>query len=172
MQFQPTRATSKWGVLTPEADPEEPWNDGIQNWAAANEALALRSDKDWQDWKAGGTIAEAVCRMFSPGYHSSWESFASTSYKTEGGPRPEPNNPGYLSLEFIHNKIHVSFSWLKTRWNCSSLASELDRRYSDYNRCRSYEYLRLCCVWSTLLASPLVKFFYPMHARPYNWWRL
>lgn len=83
---------------------------GIQNWAAANKALALWSDDDWQDWKAGGTISEAVYKMFSPGYHSSWESFASTRYHTEEEKGPLPEAPGYLSLEFIHNKIHVSFS--------------------------------------------------------------
>lgn len=116
MQFEPTRATSKWGVLTATVDPEEPWNDGIQNWAAANDALDLRSDEDWQSWKAGGTIAEAVCRMFSPHYHSTWDSFATTKRITEGkedAPKPEEKKdaagPGYLSLEFIHNKIHVSF---------------------------------------------------------------
>lgn len=112
MQFNPTRATSKYGVLTAEKDPDEPWNGGIQNWAAANDALRLRSDDDWQKWKAGGTIAEAVCRMFSDDYHSSWESFATTKYTVtdEEGVRI-PTVPGYLSLEFIHNKLHVSISF-------------------------------------------------------------
>lgn len=107
MQFLPTRATSKWGILTAKVDPEEPWNGGIQNWAAANDALDLRSDTDWQNWKAGGTIAEAVCRMFSPDYHSSWDSFATTLNTPRG--KGDATKPGYLSLEFIHNKIHVSF---------------------------------------------------------------
>lgn len=102
MQFHPTRATSKWGILTANVDPEEPWNTGIQNWAAANNALDAQSDKDWNNWKAGGSIAEAVCRMFSKDYHTSWESFATTDGKEDG------KAPGYLSLEFIHNKLHVS----------------------------------------------------------------
>lgn len=102
LQFLPTRATSKWGVLSPDEDPDEPWNYGIQNWAAANNALDLR---DWQAGKDFGTFSDAICRMFSPGYHRSWESFATTKYTPEKG-----EDLGFLSLEFIHNVIHVSFS--------------------------------------------------------------
>ena len=106
MQFHPTRATSKWGIRTADVDPEEPWNTGIQNWAAANDALDARSDLDWKNWKAGGSIAEAVCRMFSKGYHTSWESFATTNGREMV--KQDGKAQGYLSLEFIHNKLHVS----------------------------------------------------------------
>lgn len=130
LQFNPTRATSKYGILTARRDPAEPWNSGIQNWSLANEALRLRNDPEGQKWKAGGTIAEAVSRMFSPSYHSSWESFATTKYseKDEKG-NLIPTEPGYLSLELIHNKIHVSFSF-NNDWRQDGTAAHLHQRWT------------------------------------------
>ncbi len=120
LQYSETRATSKWGIFTPEENPKKPWIDGVQNWPAADQALAVPNWPNYE-WKYGGSIGEAVNRMLSPGYHTSWESFASTRYHGR-----DPIGPGYLSLEFIHNQIHVSF----LDWRRDESASHLHQNFS------------------------------------------
>lgn len=43
--------------------------------------------------------------MLTPGYNTCWEQFASTKWYNEG---EFDENSGYMSLEYIHNNIHVS----------------------------------------------------------------
>jgi tyrosinase len=52
-----------------------------------------------------GTLADAVNRMYSDKYNSTWGQFASTKWMAEGH---ENLHTGYLSLEYIHNNVHVS----------------------------------------------------------------
>lgn len=91
-------ATSRHGIVSPNLDPQKKWVYGVENWPDTNKALQN------PEWSAGatGTIGEMVYRLYTKNYFSSWEYFASTKYYAEG------STTDYLSLEFIHNNIHVS----------------------------------------------------------------
>lgn len=67
--------------------------------------VALK-DPEWHDEHHTTTIQDAVGRMFSDGYHTTWASFASTAHNN---PR-DTHNSDYLSLEHIHNTLHVSLN--------------------------------------------------------------
>lgn len=107
-------ATSKFGVV--KNTPPEKWIHGVQNWEKANDALQHPAWYDLNDTTGTapplnlGSIGEAVYRMFSPNYFDSWQAFASTLYNEKN-----PGGKNFLSLEYIHNNIHVSFClfWLK-----------------------------------------------------------
>lgn len=60
----------------------------------------------WYDWDKANpkTLAYAVSRLLSPGYFSSWDQFSTVEYNN---PR-QPTSKDYLSLEYIHNIVHVS----------------------------------------------------------------
>ncbi|KAF8534625.1 common central domain of tyrosinase-domain-containing protein [Trichophaea hybrida] len=87
-------ATSKYGIL--KADPTKSWIYGVQNWKDSNDAM---QHPQWYDGNPG-SIRDAVYRLFTPGYFSSYEAFASTVY--------HQTTPGsdYMSLEYVHNNIH------------------------------------------------------------------
>ena len=48
------------------------------------------------------SLNNAISRMLSPGYFSSFEYFASTKWN-----QPSVNS-NYMSIEYIHNVVHVS----------------------------------------------------------------
>lgn len=52
-----------------------------------------------------GFLADAVNRLFTPEYTNHWEHFASTKWYNEGSWETET---GFLSLEYVHNNVHVS----------------------------------------------------------------
>jgi tyrosinase len=81
-----------------KADATKSWINGVQNWKDSNDAL---QHPQWYEGNPG-SIRDAVYRLFTPGYFSSYEAFASTVY--------HQTTPGsdYMSLEFVHNNIHVS----------------------------------------------------------------
>lgn len=114
-------ATSKFGILS-QTPPEE-WVNGVQNIKAANEAL---QNPQWylppgaEGPGNTGSIGETVYRMFSENYFNSWEAFASTLYIRE--------NPGknFLSVEYIHNNIHVSFQFLMLQRDCADSGPVID----------------------------------------------
>lgn len=54
-------------------------------------------------WESGVSIAENVYRILSEDYFQSYETFSSTYFSDEAVLKPVE----YLSLEMIHNKIHV-----------------------------------------------------------------
>lgn len=93
-------ATSRYGIV----DINTQWVDGVENWTDSNAAL---QNPQWYSIqgdpvKHTGTIGELVYRLFTKGYFKSWETFASTKlYKDH----PDTD---YLSVEYIHNNIHVS----------------------------------------------------------------
>ena len=89
-------ATSRYGILADQ--PESVWRDGVDNWEKCNYALA---DPPWYGL-GSGPLADAVNRMLSPGYFRHWESFASTRHND---PKRATH---YMSLEYIHNLVHVS----------------------------------------------------------------
>ena len=92
--------TSRYGILVdPQKGkgPEPDWVHGVNNWESCNQALA---DPQWYA-KDGGSLADAVNRMLCPTYLESWEPFASTKWNN---PKSSTN---YLSIEYIHNIVHV-----------------------------------------------------------------
>ena len=71
----------------------------MQNWQAITGNLRGTVER-----QANG-LAEAVYRLFTEAYFSSYDAFMSTRYR----PGPESIHgppPEYLSLEGIHNNIH------------------------------------------------------------------
>lgn len=95
-QWSKCSGISRYGILSDK--PESEWSGGINNWKSANAGIA---DPQWYG-QGSGSLGDAVNRLLSPGYFSSWETFASTAH----------NNPSsatnFMSLEFIHNVVHVS----------------------------------------------------------------
>ena len=103
IQWNRCIATSRYGILADPPIPQgrEPnWINGVNNWEEANAAL---SGPGWYG-ESGGSLADAVKRMLSPGYFKSWETFASTRWNNP----KDIGNTEFLSLEYIHNVIHVS----------------------------------------------------------------
>ena len=100
-------STSRWGVFTKDIDKKEEWVHGIVKDERVDRAL---HNHGWYDEKViflfHGTIKEVVYRLFTVEW-TSWEMFATTRYdKTSGKPPGEE----FLSLEYVHNNVHVSFS--------------------------------------------------------------
>jgi tyrosinase len=87
--------TSRHGIVSGD---DTSWVGGVENFAATNSAL---QNPQWSDG-ATGNIGELVYRLFTKDYFKSWETFASTKYYKD---HPDTD---YLSLEYIHNNIHVS----------------------------------------------------------------
>ena len=96
-------ATSRYGILK---DGPQDWVDGINNWESCNQGL---SDPGWYNgYPDGGrgSLSDTVNRMLSLDYFDCWEHFASTKWS------PEVNAKGFMSLEYIHNVLHVGPSVL------------------------------------------------------------
>jgi len=86
--------TSRCGIFSQTPDPS--WVDGANNWQAVNLSL---STADWSPSPDAGPLGEAVYKLLTPGYSSSWETFETTLYTN-----PDPAN--FMSVEYIHNYIH------------------------------------------------------------------
>lgn len=86
--------TSRCAILSQDPDPS--WINGANNWQAANNFLQTA---DWSPGPDAGPLGEAVYKLLTPGYSSSWETFETTLYTN-----PDPAN--FLSIEYIHNYIH------------------------------------------------------------------
>lgn len=99
LQWSKCIATSRYGIDVSK-DPAV-WTHGIQNWQEIN--IALEAPK----WYKGalGSLSEAVYRLFTDNYARSWQTFASTSHAGQAMPGSE-----WLSLEYIHNNVHVSLA--------------------------------------------------------------
>ncbi|KAI1084788.1 common central domain of tyrosinase-domain-containing protein [Whalleya microplaca] len=113
---------SRYGILEVSdnkvSDKEYTGLEGVNNFAVANQFFADFSkhwynpynDKnkpdhpEWdQEVKPPGTLADAVNRMFSSEYNSTWGTFATTKWWAES---EQSLSTGYMSLEYIHNNIH------------------------------------------------------------------
>ena len=58
------------------------------------------------DGRSGSSsIADAISRMFTPGYFDSFETFASTVHNDP----LSSSGSNYMSIEYIHNIVHVGF---------------------------------------------------------------
>jgi tyrosinase len=86
--------TSRYGIVG--TDPAV-WAKGVNNWKSSNAAM---QNPQWYEGNPG-SISEAVYRLFTEDYFKSWQTFASTRHHNLVRPSD------YLSLEYIHNNIHV-----------------------------------------------------------------
>ena len=101
---------SQWNTpIGTSRHPETPanFNAGISNIQKVGAAL------DKPDWttvagpKSAGTIREVVSRLINDKYFNNYSKFASTRY-VHSGKRSDPQPRDWLSLENLHNAIHVS----------------------------------------------------------------
>ncbi|KAH6950229.1 hypothetical protein DER45DRAFT_580235 [Fusarium avenaceum] len=105
-------ATSRYGLRSEDG---VNWTglDGFNNIQEANTVLSKfqegwyppydQDDPRRDEFKAPGTLADAVNRLFSPQYTDTWETFSSTKWWKESA---RSISTGYLSLEYIHNNAH------------------------------------------------------------------
>ena len=99
--------------------PESQWNKGVNNWEYANEGI---KNPQWYDGQPepykSSSFADAVSRLFTPGYFNSWDTFASTIHNDPTNTK----NTDFMSLEYIHNIVHVSsYSSALSNFNIPSL---------------------------------------------------
>ena len=98
--------TSRYGI-TDDLLPAK-WVAGINDWKGANLGI---QDIGWYDGDGGTTssgnssLGSVVSRMLSLGYFTFFELFASTKWNRRDKPQ---GNTNYLSIEDIHNVVHVS----------------------------------------------------------------
>lgn len=88
------------------ADPDqESWVHGSVDNAKVRTAI---EQPEGGNWESGVSIAENVYRILSDDYFQSYETFSSTYFSDEAKKEGKVLKPmEYLSLEMIHNKIHV-----------------------------------------------------------------
>jgi hypothetical protein len=94
-QWNSAIATSRHGI--DRSAPAAAWADGVNNWARANEAI--------QGGSGINAIEDQVYRLFATDI-SSWESFASAKSQ------PPTSAPDFMSLEAVHNQVHVCLTTL------------------------------------------------------------
>ena len=83
------------------------WVEGTSYTDAINAATA---QPNWSDIPhPKDTIKQALERLLNPNYSTSYEKFVSTAYHKKTS-KPED----YLSLEYIHNNLHVSSTKILT----------------------------------------------------------
>jgi tyrosinase len=98
IQFDKCIGTSRYGIF--DKQPPEVWVEGIEN----NDRITTSLEHpDWEG-EASGSIANNVYRLLSESYFKSYEPFSSTIYQKQYSVTE------YLSLEMIHNNIHVKLS--------------------------------------------------------------
>ena len=84
-------------------NPSAPWVKGANNNNAVHTAISdPQSDAAWS---FQGSISDYVYRLLAPGNMSSWEAFSSTENRDSG------SSTDFMSVEDVHNYIHVSNSW-------------------------------------------------------------
>lgn len=114
-------------------DGPENWKglQGVNDWEKVN--LSLENPR----WRYGGGMEEGpydgmqfregVLRMFSEGYLTKWGDFASVRFDPNAG-----DNVNFLSLEYIHNNIHVS---IMTTTHMELLTWDIGRRWRVGSDC-------------------------------------
>ncbi|KAF4981580.1 hypothetical protein FZEAL_2646 [Fusarium zealandicum] len=111
MPWSLTSGTSRYGIFVDPTEQRFKGLSGVNNsWEAkkqfSNMTWEAITDKQKNDpcfkWSLG-TLADAVNRMFSEQYHSTWGQFASTKWVKE---QQGDGKTGFISLEYIHNNVH------------------------------------------------------------------
>lgn len=118
-QWSETKATSRYGIFIDSSAKGFIGLDGVNNVGVANNQLVdmkwspitdnqkaqvEKKNEDFYLKWSPGTLSDAVNRMLSPNYNSTWGQFASTKWTHEGHGN---SMSGFLSLEYIHNNVHV-----------------------------------------------------------------
>lgn len=101
-------STTKYGLL--EGYHVDIWADGGQNWLRSNLAL---NEHAWdpRSAKPQQTVQFMTWKLLQQnGGPTSWTAFSSTRYCRSHAEKPEY----WLSLEMIHNNIHVGVQWSQT----------------------------------------------------------
>jgi hypothetical protein len=131
-------------------DPDPSWINGANNWLTVNNLLQTA---DWSPGPDAGPLGEAVYKLLSPGYSSSWETFETTLYTNT-----DPNN--FMSVEYIHNYIHVSYSysWSPAENMSQSALLGMDWRHQLPNWCGSNDGPFRCGVRPDILVPSLVGY--------------
>lgn len=85
------------------------WSDGGQSWLRANYSPNEHSwyDESWVHESPVPTLQDMVYRLFQYGL-GSWGAFSTTRYKNDNSVKEGDNAKNAMSLEFIHNNVHVS----------------------------------------------------------------
>lgn len=97
LQYNKSIGTSRYG------DPSRP--DWVQGFVDNNKVEEAIKNPKAQHWEEGVSIAQNVYRILTDVYFKSYETFSST-YLTHDKEHLKATE--YLSLEMIHNNIHVS----------------------------------------------------------------
>ncbi|KAM0425576.1 hypothetical protein ACHAPT_009107 [Fusarium lateritium] len=100
-------STGRWAI---QIKPEKRYTglDGVNNFMAANRFFGAETvGKNAPNWLKynPGNLSDKVNRMMTKGFTATWGIFASTKWDRESR-----NPSSYLSLEAIHNTVHVSYS--------------------------------------------------------------
>lgn len=99
-------STSRWGVFTKKIEPNEEWVKGEVKDDRVDHALKTHGWYQEKNTKlVQGNIQAVMYRLFAHTF-TSWEMFATTRYDGKSKKLPAEE---FLSLEFVHNNIHVSF---------------------------------------------------------------
>jgi hypothetical protein len=85
-----------------QAKDEASWDKGVNNYTYANDAI--QTAQFYGRKVPHGFLSDKVYRMLNSEYLKSWKDFATTKYSSEA----KKDWEGYLSLEFVHNNMHVS----------------------------------------------------------------
>ena len=103
-QWSKCAGTSRWGIKT--GVDEKEYMLGINNWQSCNAAIDGHQYEDPPAPINGATITDICYRLLAPEYARDWQTFATT-----GADRQTLDMKDwikFLSLEYIHNNLHVS----------------------------------------------------------------
>ena len=104
-QWSRCSGVSRWGIYSDDQGKSWRGLEGVNNIQKVNDVMA-----DFPFYPMNKSIpvpsslSEAVNRMFTPEYNGTWGTFASTKWYRE---KEADIQTGYLSLEYIHNNVHV-----------------------------------------------------------------
>ena len=96
---------SRWGIYSDDKGNSWRGLEGVNNITMVNEVMADFPFYQMKNQpKVPSSLSESVNRMFTSEYNGTWGTFASTKWWHES---EADIQTGYLSLEYIHNNVHV-----------------------------------------------------------------
>ena len=85
------------------------WMLGINNVQACNDAIDGHLYEDGAAPINSATVSDLCYRILAPGYAQDWQTFATTGSNRKSLPGKDWIK--FLSLEYIHNNLHVGSLW-------------------------------------------------------------
>ena len=82
---------------------------GINNWQGCNDAIDGHQYEDKQAPINRATVSDLCYRILAPGYAHDWKTFATTGKDKKSLKGKDWTK--FLSLEYIHNNLHVGSHW-------------------------------------------------------------